>query len=73
MKWRRILALFDRPLRKNTIVAERYKIESVIGMGSYGVTYVVNDLQINKYKVLKQLRKSKQRYESVENHLSKRK
>ena len=64
MKWRRILALFDRPLRKNTIVAERYKIESVIGMGSYGVTYVVNDLQINRYKVLKQLRQSKQRYES---------
>ncbi|ACK87729.1 MULTISPECIES: serine/threonine protein kinase [Bacillus cereus group] len=64
MKWRRILALFDRPLRKNTIVAERYKIESVIGMGSYGVTYVVNDLQINRYKVLKQLRQSKQRYVS---------
>ena len=64
MKWRRILALFDRPLRKNTIVVERYKIESVIGMGSYGVTYVVNDLQINRYKVLKQLRQSKQRYES---------
>lgn len=40
MKWRRILALFDRPLRKNTIVVERYKIESVIGMGSYGVTYL---------------------------------
>lgn len=33
-------------------------------MGSYGVTYVVNDLQINRYKVLKQLRQSKQRYES---------
>ena len=31
---------------------------------SYGVTYVVNDLQINRYKVLKQLRQSKQRYES---------
>ncbi len=28
------------------------------------VTYVVNDLQINRYKVLKQLRQSKQRYES---------
>lgn len=33
-------------------------------MGSYGVTYVVNDLQINRYKVLKQLRQSKQRYVS---------
>ncbi|NWK69944.1 protein kinase [Bacillus paramycoides] len=64
MKWRRVLALFDRPLRKNTIVAERYNIESVIGMGSYGITYVVNDLQINRNKVLKQLRQSKQRYES---------
>ncbi len=33
-------------------------------MVSYGVTYVVNDLQINRYKVLKQLRQSKQNYES---------
>ena len=37
MKWRRILALFDRPLRKNTIVAERYKIESVIEWAVMGL------------------------------------
>ncbi|KEK24038.1 serine/threonine protein kinase [Bacillus gaemokensis] len=64
MKWRNILAWFDRPLQKNTIVAQRYEIESVIGMGSYGFTYIVNDLQTREKKVLKQLRQSKQRYES---------
>ena len=30
MKWRRILALFDETTAKNTIVVERYKIESVM-------------------------------------------
>ncbi|MEH7457378.1 serine/threonine-protein kinase [Bacillus sp. JJ1127] len=64
MNWRKIIAWFDRPLRKNTIVAQRYKIESVIGMGSYGFTYIVNDLQTDENKVLKQLRQSKQRYMS---------
>ncbi|KFN03101.1 serine/threonine protein kinase [Bacillus clarus] len=64
MNLRRILAWFDRPLRKSTIVAQRYKIASVIGMGSYGFTYVVNDFQTNRNKVLKQLRQSKQRYKS---------
>ncbi|MDM5188542.1 protein kinase [Bacillus sp. DX4.1] len=64
MKWRDILAWFDRPLRLGTIVAQRYRIESVIGMGSYGFTYIVNDLQLQEKKVLKQLRQSKQRYSS---------
>ncbi|YAR63661.1 serine/threonine protein kinase [Bacillus cytotoxicus] len=64
MKWRHILAWFDRPSRKNTIVIERYKIESVIGMGSYGFTYKVVDLQNHEVKVLKQLRQSKQKSES---------
>lgn len=44
MKWCRVLVLFDRLLWKNIIVVECYKIELVIGMGSYGVIYVVNDL-----------------------------
>lgn len=64
MKWRDILAWFDRPLRVGTIVSTRYEIESVIGMGSYGFTYMVADLQTKEKKVLKQLRQSKQRYNS---------
>ncbi|MBC6972956.1 serine/threonine-protein kinase [Bacillus sp. Xin] len=64
MKWRDILAWFDRPLRTDTIVTQRYKIKSVIGMGSYGFTYIVNDLETKEKKVLKQLRQSKQRYMS---------
>ncbi|MEY8347259.1 serine/threonine-protein kinase [Bacillus cereus] len=64
MKWRNILAWFDKPLRNDTIVTQRYKIESVIGMGSYGFTYIVYDLKTKEKKVLKQLRQSKQRYMS---------
>ncbi|AIK38938.1 tyrosine kinase family protein [Bacillus pseudomycoides] len=64
MKWRDILAWFDRPLRMDTIVSQRYKIESVIGMGSYGFTYIVYDLQTKEKRVLKQLRQSKQKYMS---------
>lgn len=45
MKWRNVLAWFDKPLRNDTIVTQRYKIESVIGMGSYGFTYIVYDLK----------------------------
>ncbi|WP_459503035.1 serine/threonine protein kinase [Bacillus sp. C1] len=64
MKWRNILALFDRSLGHDTIVSQRYQIKSVIGMGSYGFTYIVDDLETKEKKVLKQLRQSKQRYKS---------
>lgn len=64
MKWRKLLALFDRPLRVHTVVMQRYEIERIIGMGSYGFTYVVKDLLSGKKQVLKQLRKSKQRSQS---------
>ncbi|WP_369899807.1 serine/threonine protein kinase [Bacillus manliponensis] len=64
MKWRRVLAFFDRPLRVHTVVMQRYEIERIIGMGSYGFTYVVRDLLSGKKQVLKQLRKSKQRSQS---------
>ncbi|MBO9129297.1 protein kinase [Bacillus sp. 165] len=55
-----LVRFFERPLAAGTIVAERYKIESVLGMGSYGITYCVLDLLQQKMKVLKQLRRSKQ-------------
>lgn len=64
MNWRKILALFDRPLRLHTVVMQRYEIERIIGKGSYGFIYVVKDLLSGKKQVLKQLRKSKQRSQS---------
>ncbi|MFD3450024.1 serine/threonine protein kinase [Microbacteriaceae bacterium 4G12] len=57
----RIIALFDRPLSRGTVIRERYRIEEIIGMGSYGCTYLVMDLASSQQKVVKQLRKSKRR------------
>jgi serine/threonine-protein kinase len=59
----RMIALLDRPLRPGTIL-HHYQIERVLGMGSYGFTYLVNDLSSAQQKVVKQLRKSKQRLEA---------
>jgi serine/threonine-protein kinase len=59
----RISSIFDRPLQLGTVLLY-YRIESVIGMGSYGFTYRVTDLNTGEEKVLKQLRKSKQKLAS---------
>ncbi|MEI4828092.1 protein kinase [Bacillus sp. FJAT-53711] len=64
MIFRKILTWFDRPLPMDTVVAQRYQIKSILGMGSYGFTYLVTDMLSSEKKVLKQLRKSKQRYAS---------
>ncbi|WP_425388104.1 serine/threonine protein kinase [Ectobacillus panaciterrae] len=58
-----VIALFDRPLRAGTIL-HNYRIESILGMGSYGFTYLVTDLSSTHQKVVKQLRKSKQRLQA---------
>ncbi|WP_020060655.1 serine/threonine protein kinase [Bacillus sp. 123MFChir2] len=64
MNFQKVLAWFDRPLCIDTVVAQRYQIQRILGMGSYGFTYLVTDLLSGEEKVLKQLRKSKQRYAS---------
>ncbi|SFC37301.1 serine/threonine protein kinase [Bacillus sp. 491mf] len=64
MNFQKILAWIDRPLSINTVVAQRYQIHQILGMGSYGFTYLVSDLLSGEKRVLKQLRKSKQCYAS---------
>lgn len=59
----RISGIFDRPLQLGTVLMH-YRINSVIGMGSYGFTYLVTDLNTGEEKVLKQLRKSKRKLAS---------
>ncbi|MCM3769274.1 MULTISPECIES: serine/threonine protein kinase [Priestia] len=53
--------LVDRPFKKGKVICERYEIINVLGMGSYGITYVANDIVQQKEVVVKQLRKTKQR------------
>jgi serine/threonine-protein kinase len=53
--------LVDRPLKKGKVICEHYEIINVLGMGSYGITYVANDIVQQKKVVVKQLRKTKQR------------
>ncbi|MED3943159.1 serine/threonine-protein kinase [Priestia megaterium] len=53
--------LVDRPFKKGKVICGRYEIIDVLGMGSYGITYVANDIVQQKKVVVKQLRKTKQR------------
>ncbi|MDC0701668.1 MULTISPECIES: serine/threonine protein kinase [Priestia] len=53
--------LVDRPFKKGKVICGRYEIIGVLGMGSYGITYVANDIVQQKKVVVKQLRKTKQR------------
>jgi serine/threonine protein kinase, bacterial len=52
-------AAVDRPLKKGTVVAGKYMVKQVLGMGSYGISYIVADLIHNRDVVLKQARKTK--------------
>ncbi|MED1862315.1 protein kinase [Fictibacillus nanhaiensis] len=53
-------ALFDRPLKAGQHVHEqRYQIQKVLGMGSYGITYLALDTLTEEIIVLKQLRNTK--------------
>jgi serine/threonine protein kinase, bacterial len=53
----RILQWIDRPLPIGTLVNNRYTIIDYLGMGSYGMSYVVYDSKDNEKKLLKQQRK----------------
>jgi serine/threonine protein kinase, bacterial len=55
--------VIDRPLKKGTVVAGRYMIKRILGMGSYGISYVAWDLVNNFDVVLKQARKTKMKME----------
>jgi serine/threonine-protein kinase len=51
--------LVDRPLAEGTVLAGRYVIERVLGMGSYGITYLCRDEHLKLRCVVKQVRPSK--------------
>ena len=56
--------LFDRPFKSGLHIHERYRIEEVLGMGSYGITYLALDIYTHEIIVLKQLRNTKAKTES---------
>lgn len=49
----------DRPHEPGTIVRNRYTITHMLGMGSYGISYLVFDRMQNEERVLKQVRPSR--------------
>jgi serine/threonine protein kinase, bacterial len=57
-------AWFDRLLKPGQLIENRYRIQEILGMGSYGLTYLAEDITTNTIIVLKQLRKTKARTKS---------
>ncbi|RBW69200.1 serine/threonine protein kinase [Bacillus taeanensis] len=56
--------LQDRPLKNGTMIKGKYEIVETLGMGSYGITYLVRDTrQQNKLYVLKQTKPSRRKDE----------
>ncbi|HEU4965819.1 MAG TPA: serine/threonine-protein kinase [Bacilli bacterium] len=49
----------DRPLRTGRVIAGRYRIEQVLGIGAYGVSYLCRDLDTEHDLVLKQVKPSR--------------
>jgi serine/threonine-protein kinase len=54
-----IIRLIDRPFPEGTRLQGSYVIERVLGMGSYGITYLCRDEQAGRQVVLKQILPSK--------------
>lgn len=60
--WQRLLGLWtDRPRRKGTKIAGHYTIYDLLGMGSYGLTYLCTDEQTGNDVALKESKPSKGR------------
>lgn len=58
--WQKLLGLWtDRPRRKGTKIAGRYTIHDLLGMGSYGLTYLCTDEQTGQDVALKESKPSK--------------
>ncbi|MGP4108649.1 serine/threonine-protein kinase [Virgibacillus sp. L01] len=51
----------DIPIEDGVVINDRYQVLRVIGTGSYGIVYLVKDLEVKINKVVKQLRPSKRR------------
>lgn len=52
--------VLDRPYPTGKMVMDRYEIMQTIGMGSYGITYIVLDHLSGEKRVLKQVKPSRQ-------------
>lgn len=60
--WQKLLGIFtDRPKRQGTVVGDRYLIRELLGMGSYGLTYLCVDQQTGREVALKESKPSKGR------------
>ncbi|MGN7456146.1 protein kinase domain-containing protein [Paenibacillus pasadenensis] len=60
LQGKRLLAdWLDRPLRGGVIVGRRYRIDELLGIGSYGLTYRCTDLLRGRPAALKQAKPSK--------------
>ncbi|KAB8139381.1 serine/threonine-protein kinase [Gracilibacillus oryzae] len=53
--------IMDKTYPSQSILAERYKIEKVLGDGSYGIAYLCIELESGSKCVVKQMRKSKKK------------
>jgi len=49
----------DSHYKRDTIIHHRYRVTSFLGIGSFGMTYLCEDLHLNKVCVVKQMTKSK--------------
>lgn len=53
--------LIDCPFRPGTIIFQRYVIVKILGMGSYGISYLCEDQRDGLFCVLKQVKPSKRK------------
>lgn len=61
-RWRGIVEAWrDYPLQQGAVWEGRYRVERLLGMGSYGQAYVCLDLRSNEYVLLKRNKPSKGR------------
>lgn len=56
-----IRSWLDRPLRSGTLVADRYELRRVLGIGSYGISYLAEDRRHGVLCVLKQVKPSRRK------------
>ncbi|EIT85693.1 protein kinase domain protein [Fictibacillus macauensis ZFHKF-1] len=52
-------SFYDVTLPRQQLLFNRYRVHSVLGMGSYGITYKAYDCSTQNYVAIKHLRKSK--------------
>ena len=57
--------VLDRPFKQGAFIADRYEIIRVLGMGSYGISYLAKDCRQNKECVVKQMKPSRRNLEKV--------